>query len=256
MKLNAIGLNIRHIGDFCIDRPNGSSDYLLLVFKTGAYFYDGQKKTLLPPDSCILYRKGTKQWYGTTGKTYVNHYLHFNCDNESSLLQTGIPFDTPFFLTNPAEVEEIFRMLNKEHISDNSHKEENLSLLIQLLLQKISDAAAHEPPTENVRRQEEFINLRAEIYSNAGIYNRIDELANSVNLSSSHFQMLYQKTFGISCYDDLLTAKTMQAQHHLKNTPLPIKEVARVCGYENETCFMRCFKKRTGLTPTQYRNTK
>ena len=253
MKLNAIGLNIRHVGNFSIDRPQGSADYLLLVFKTSALFYSGEEKLFLPPDSCVLYRKGTRQLYGTTGKTYVNHYLHFDCQKETSLLQAGLPFDTPFFLTNPAEVETLFKMLNKEHISENVHKQKNTSLLIQLLLQKISDAASYDPPAQNVRQQEELINLRAEIYSNAGNYSCISELSNSLNLSSSHFQMLYQKQFGISCYDDLLTAKIMQAQHHLKNTALPIKEVARLCGYENETCFMRCFKKRTGMTPTQYR---
>ena len=36
MKLNAIGLDVRHIGDFCIDRPNGSGDNLLVIFKTDA----------------------------------------------------------------------------------------------------------------------------------------------------------------------------------------------------------------------------
>lgn len=254
MELHAIGLNIRHIGDFTIHRPKGSEDYLLLVFKTSSRFFDGSRELLLPPDSCILYKKGTEQLYGTIGKTYVNHYLHFDCKEEATLLHTELPFDTPFFLTNPSEVETIFKMLNKEHISDNTHKQENISLLIQLLLQKISDAASYVPPTDNVYRQEEFINLRAEIYSNAGNYNRIDELAASLNLSSSHFQALYQQIFGISCYDDLLTAKIMQAEHHLKNTNLPVKEIARLCGYENETSFMRCFKKRTEKTPTEYRN--
>ena len=36
MKLHAIGMAVRHTADFVIDRPAGSGDDLLIIFKTPA----------------------------------------------------------------------------------------------------------------------------------------------------------------------------------------------------------------------------
>lgn len=255
MELHSIGLNIRHIGNFSIDRPHGSGDNLLIVFKTNALLTIDEQEILVSPDSCILYKRDSKQLYRTCGKTYVDHYIHFDCYEEEFLTQKGIPFDTPFFLPNPMEIEEILKMISREQISTSLFKVENIDLLLKLLMLKISDSASNSNvQLNNIQHHEELIALRAEIYSNAGRYNSIKELAKKMNLSISHFQMIYHTEFGISCYDDLLTAKVMSAQHHLSNTALSIKEIALLCGYENDTCFMRIFKQRTGLTPTQYRD--
>ena len=40
----------------------------------------------------------------------------------------------------------------------------------------------------------------------------------------------------------------------LKEQPLPIKEVAYSCGFEDEKYFMRVFKNIVGITPSEYRN--
>ena len=37
-RLHAMGINIRHIGEFIIDREHGSGDYLLVIFKTNVFF--------------------------------------------------------------------------------------------------------------------------------------------------------------------------------------------------------------------------
>lgn len=255
MELHTIGLNIRHTGNFCIDRPHGSGDNLLIVFKTNAYLVIDEKEIMVSPGSCILFKRDSKQLYRTCGKTYVNHYIHFECCEEEFLTQKGIPFDTPFFLPNPIEIEEILKMISREKITNSLHKSTNIDLLLKLLLLKISDSFTYSNlQSDNIQHHEELTALRAEIYSNAGQYNSIKELAKKMNLSISHFQTVYHTQFGISCYDDLLTAKVMSAQHYLSHTALPIKEIALLCGYDYDTCFMRIFKQRTGLTPTQYRD--
>lgn len=45
-----------------------------------------------------------------------------------------------------------------------------------------------------------------------------------------------------------------QAQHLLKEKNLPIDEIAWIVGYEDSSYFTRVFKKYTGLTPTEYRD--
>ena len=43
------------------------------------------------------------------------------------------------------------------------------------------------------------------------------------------------------------------AKQLLKTTDLRINEVASSCGYQNSTHFMRQFKEKTGISPSEYR---
>ena len=95
--------------------------------------------------------------------------------------------------------------------------------------------------------------LRTDIYSNAGSYSNIYQLAEKMNLSPSYLQAIYKRKFGISCYEDILSAKIKTGQYYLSTTDMTVKEISDLCGYGNEICFMKIFKKRTGITPNEYR---
>lgn len=256
MEYHAIGMNFRHDGEFCIDRPHGSGDNLLLIFKTGATVFLNGKEISVSPDSAIIYSKGKSQHYCTCGRFYVNHFLHMDCDEDTDFHRTsGVKFDTLIQLSDVDAVEEILRMISREAMSVSPHKNKYMELLIKMMILKIADSSGEIfSPSEKSQHSRELNALRAEIYSNAGQFGSIDELARKMNLSASHFQQLYRSQFGISCYDDLLTARMKTAQYYLRSSNLAIKEIAILCGYENDVCFMRRFKQRTGKTPLEYRN--
>ena len=140
-------------------------------------------------------------------------------------------------------------------MSGSPHKEQYMDMLIKMLILKLSDCGRR----YNCQQPDHCIHgsaldgLRAELYSNAGRFSSVNELAKCVNLSPSHFQQLYRERFGVSCYDDLLSARIRSAEYYLKNTGLTVREIAELCGYENDVCFMRLFKRRTGITPSEYR---
>ena len=78
-------------------------------------------------------------------------------------------------------------------------------------------------------------------------------MAARLALSPSYFQTLYRAEFGVSCYEDVLRAKTSLAQYYLANTSMTVRQIAMLCGFENDVHFMRQFRKRTGQTALQYR---
>lgn len=253
--LHAMGLNVRHTGDFCIDRPKGSGDNLLIVFKTNALLRNQGKEIIVPPNSAIVYRKNTAQYYRCICDNYVNHYLHFEgCEEDIFYKEAGFSFDTLLYLQNIDVVEDILRMISREQVSLSQNKELCIDMLIKTLMLKLADANVEENQVLQNHHGAELEALRAEIYSNAGQFFSVEQLADKMSLSSSHFQQLYRKHFGVSCYEDLLCAKTKAAQYYLSTTILSVREIASLCGYENDVCFMRQFKKRTGFTPTEYRN--
>jgi AraC-like DNA-binding protein len=44
-----------------------------------------------------------------------------------------------------------------------------------------------------------------------------------------------------------------RARLFLRLTELPVAEVGRICGYEDNAYFTRVFTRREGMTPTDYR---
>lgn len=179
------------------------------------------------------------------------------CENDGFHLETGMPFGRVVKLINTAEAEEIMRIIGREKLSALPSREKYMDLLIRMLLLKLGDGCRTDNSSVAANPHSSALSqLRGEIYNSAGQFASVEELAARVNLSPSHFQRLYKEQFGVSCYEDLLSARIKAAQYYLKSTEMSVKEIASVCGYENDVCFMRRFRERTGVTPTVYRKIK
>ncbi|MCI5857717.1 MAG: helix-turn-helix transcriptional regulator [Agathobacter sp.] len=249
ISINTVCQNVRHKGNFEIYRPEGSGDNLLVIFKTSAVLVQKGEEVIVSPDNLILYSKGTPQHYKTLCGSYVNHFVHFNVDDTE--LMNRLKTDTLITSADIPAIEALLAILCRENVADSPNKEHYENMLMQMILIKISECC--ENPNDVKRHISDLEILRANIYSNAGNYNNIYQLADKMNLSPSYFQALYKKNFGISCYEDILSAKIRTGQYYLSTTDIAVKEISNLCGYGNEISFMKIFKKRTGLTPSEYR---
>ncbi|MCI7766555.1 MAG: AraC family transcriptional regulator [Oscillospiraceae bacterium] len=255
MTFHAMGLSYCHDRDFSIDRPCGSGDELLLIFMTEAMVSLEDGDVIAPPRSAILYKKGVPQRYKACGNRYVNHFLHMDCTGEEDFFASaGFPLNRVIPLGDCSEAEELMRMISREEMSDSPFKGSYMDMLIKMLILKIAEGLKKKNTAEPFGVHSSALGaLRAELYSNAGSFGSVSDLARAVNLSPSHFQQLYREQFGVSCYDDLLSARIKAAKYYLKNTALTVREIAALCGYENDVCFMRLFRRRMGMTPSEYR---
>ena len=78
-------------------------------------------------------------------------------------------------------------------------------------------------------------------------------MAKKVNLSESHFFVLYKKFYGITPVADLINARINNAKNMLLFKNMLIDDIASELGYNNTTHFIRQFKSFVGITPSQYR---
>ncbi|MCM1382571.1 MAG: AraC family transcriptional regulator, partial [Muribaculaceae bacterium] len=217
---------------------------------------EGKSENVLP-DSAVLFSVDAPQIYRACADIFVNHWVHMDCDERDVFHQTtGLAFNKVLRLADSAEAEDILHMMSREKLSELPSREMYMDLLIKMLILKLGDSGAGNSAAAANLHYSELRQLRAEMYSSPGQYRSVEGIAGKVNLSPPHFQRLYKKQFGVSCYEDLLSAKTKAAQYYLKNTNMTVKEISSACGYENDVCFMRRFKQRTGLTPTEYREGK
>jgi AraC family transcriptional regulator of arabinose operon len=83
---------------------------------------------------------------------------------------------------------------------------------------------------------------------------RVEQIASRVNLSKSYFQHIYKELFGCSVVSDIINGRLEYAKYLLGNSSLSIAVISKMCGYENDTHFMRQFKRFVGVTPSQYRS--
>lgn len=84
----------------------------------------------------------------------------------------------------------------------------------------------------------------------------VESVASEHHLSSSHFMFIFKKATGKSFHTWLTDYRIKMATQILRNPQYKIYEVASMVGFSNPERFAKSFKKITGFTPTQYRNTQ
>lgn len=255
MKIHNIGYNHNHTSDFKIERPFGSNDYLLLLIKTPASFMIDSVDYRTVPNSFILYNKGTPQYYSAYNTIYTDDWIHFDMTEEdlSQLKHYKIPFDTIVSLNNINELSRFIMNIAYERYSTDPYQKEVIELYFKLLVIKLSERLYANSNEKKSAYYEELSIIRSKIYNTPNYEWNITDLARQLSISKSYFQHLYKLTFDTSVIDDVIQSRIGYAKYLLNSTSLSVKEISAKCGYNNESYFMRQFKKIVGATPSKYR---
>jgi len=79
------------------------------------------------------------------------------------------------------------------------------------------------------------------------------ELARSVQISPYQLCRLFRSELGISPGQYIQARRLEVASTLLITTPMSVKQVYMEVGYKDKSLFLRHFKKRRGMTPSEYR---
>lgn len=82
----------------------------------------------------------------------------------------------------------------------------------------------------------------------------VDDIAKSVNLSSSYFSKIFRETTNTSPYDYLLSVRLERSKELLHKTDCSISQIAYKTGFNSDANFICFFKKQTGISPLKFRN--
>jgi AraC-like DNA-binding protein len=78
-------------------------------------------------------------------------------------------------------------------------------------------------------------------------------IARACGLSVSHFSRAFHKSTGLAPHAWLLQARVETAKAMLRRREAPLSEVARTCGFSDQSHFARVFARRVGLSPGAWR---
>lgn len=84
-------------------------------------------------------------------------------------------------------------------------------------------------------------------------WHEVQQYAQSLAVSSDYLSKQVRKFMGISCQEYILEKLLLEAKRLLVFTQLSAKEIAYHIHIEDPSYFSRIFKKKTGLTPNDYR---
>lgn len=161
---------------------------------------------------------------------------------------------THFVTSHPNEYIHIF---DKLCYSYQSGEEENLILLNRLFFLILSDTYYIQEQTHAINSDNIILSKTYHyIQENFSKPIKIKDLAQNVALSESYFIKTFKKLTHITPIDYLISIRISNAKRYLSESMLSVVEISDICGFNDAAYFSYYFKKKTGMTPSQYRANK
>lgn len=95
--------------------------------------------------------------------------------------------------------------------------------------------------------------LQYNVYEEPQLEWTAEKASAKIGVSTSYFQHLYRQFLNISFNADVISARLALAERLLANTALNVSEIAEKCGYPDASHFMKLFRKKKGMTASNYR---
>ena len=81
----------------------------------------------------------------------------------------------------------------------------------------------------------------------------LDELAGIACVSPRQLQRVFRSVFGEGPHEFLIKARLRAACAKIRETAMPMAEIADSCGFSDQSSFTRHFRKHIGFAPRRYR---
>ena len=256
LTVTLAGLHQEHPGLRVIDFPRGYGHWAFMLFytpyrvRTDGGMVDGVSGDIMinSPDYPMRHQ-------GIAG-VFRNDWFHCTGDGlKRRLDELHIPVNVPITIpVTPAHASapaDYFRSIKNEWALKPPRWEEGCRGLIDLLLIEVH--RLRREAVSGAGHLERLEELRRLFRENPGRPWSIDELAKLVNLSPSRFSHLFKEYFHVSPWEDLLQTRLDLAKKLLIRTNLMSRAIAERCGFNDERYFSRCFRRREGLPPGEFR---
>lgn len=163
-------------------------------------------------------------------------------------LSDGIFADMHEFpISEPGSFYQDYQNMQKRIFGLTSYKLANLSTLY--------DVAAHINNYGYYKKKFQII-AASEKCLEENIYNEkisIRDIASRSNISEVYFRRLFKEKYGISPIQYIHINRIKTAKNLLVEDNLSISEIAQACGFADVYSFSRAFRKRVGISPSQYK---
>lgn len=246
-------------GTYKISRQNSTETVLEYVVDGYGYInVDGENYTASTGNVYIL-RKGTTHTYCTDAqKPWVKIFFNIRGSLAEKILEEYQLGKKGKVVLRGTGLEPDFRELLAKLSDDTVSQAERFDyaalgfLKIVIKLSNLDKSQA-DVCGEQLNVEDEMNRLLEYIAKNPKRIVGNQELANVVFRSKDYLIKRFHTSFGVTPYEYQLQQKFFSASNMLINTKKSVKEIASAIGYNDQHYFSYMFKKRCGMSPTQYR---
>lgn len=255
MYIHYVALDTVNSNSFIQEKKNGLQDFLLLYMKCPSTFIIANIIHTVQIPSILLIDRFTPFKYFPNRDEYIDDYLHFSPENPDDFIQKlYFPLNIPIPISNNNSISKIMESILEEFKFPKKNTPKTMELLIDLLMIRVGEQwELADQDNINNPHYKDLLKIRDLIRKNPEKVWTIEELADQAHLSNAYFQVLYKKTFGISCINDVIQCKMAASKNLLSSTNLTIAQISKGLGYNDSCHFIRQFKKNTGITPGAFR---
>ena len=184
----------------------------------------------------ILYFKDCSGWSGGFSTSALT--------DGRSLSSFREPLHRAFWFDEASFVSELFNMLE---ISFENGNKQFLGKGLDILLSMVGDKS----PRQTDKRVSFFLDS---LFNTGNPIKTGSEYASDIPISLGHLNRLVRDETGRSVGKWIDIARTGRAKRLLRETGMPIIDIASAIGLEDQSYFSRLFKRICGMTPSEFRN--
>jgi len=238
-------------------RPNGANENVLIYCIDGrGWFSVNNKKYKIDRNQFFILEKNAPHEYGADRQSpWSIYWVHFSGEKASifsSIFNQVLditPTEGDRIQERISIFEEIYQNLELGYSQDNL---EYVSMCLWHLL-----ASFRFVQQFRVVNKIKQVNLIQQtilfMKENLDRKLKVEEIANHVHYSVSHFTLVFTKSTSYSPLEYFEQLKIQRACQYLDHTGLSIKSIAYQLGFTDPFYFSKVFKTHTSLSPLQYK---
>jgi AraC-like DNA-binding protein len=239
-----------------VNRPLGYKRYQLNICKEGkgVLLINGLEIPVNKGDSIIIY-PNIPYKYIPVGNNMIVSWVAFDGFQVNSMLKfIGITNSGVYKFFNPKNIHsliiDIVRLQN-EDITNQVYSGSRLIYNFLLTLKRNSmfhNDTVNEFSIDKIKPSIDFMN------THLGEQIGIEDIANSMNITPQHYCQIFKTIMKQRPFEYLNALRINHAKNLLiDRLEYPVKDIARLSGYPNQSYFCQLFKKSERLTPGKFR---
>ncbi|MBQ8893641.1 MAG: helix-turn-helix transcriptional regulator [Clostridia bacterium] len=232
-----------------VKRPDWRNPLLFLVTHGIGYYTNSYGSFTAHAGDCLAIFPGAMEWRADLREPWGYLCLELTGrDADAALRKLGFSPENPIYTPRniPGAVSsyrELYRLLEKYRSRPLLLQEQMYHILAYLEQDRLAATG-----TDCIERAKAYIkaNYRQPI--------TVKGLAEMVSLSFSHFSRLFRAQTGRTVQQYLIQCRLSAAKQMLRESSLPVAEIAALAGFPSAGALSRDFHKAEGMTPTHYRS--
>jgi AraC-like DNA-binding protein len=239
---NRLSLQFENIGLFetyeeWIHPVRTIDTYELIFAEIGELkIYEGERQYTVHPGEFILLEPGVEHGGFEANTRHTSFYwLHFSTNDIGAwhLAKTGINFPN-----TERTMRELMHLFQK-------HRPLADLTLAKFLLES---GTFGEYQSKLAHELQEYLRLHAKMPLH------VQDVARHFGYSRDHLSRVYKQEYGYDLKTGIVQQRLSYVQSLLLNTDYTLKEIAQLCGFEDENLLAKFFKYHEKITPSMYRN--